>query len=118
VVIADGFNYGSESGVVLSGGTTSAAHDFSVSAVDEGGLNTIDGFVSAPAATADNVTVSLHWNGFTVATVGADPTTGEYLFLDVPPGDYTIVATDDVNSASGTISLPGGEVPSLTISGN
>jgi hypothetical protein len=115
VVIAEGFAFASETGVVLTGGTTSAAHDFSASPIEEGGLGVVDGTVSVSATSADNVTVTLVWNGFTVDTVAADPTTGYYIFLNVPPGDYTVVATDDVNTTSGTVSLPGGTGPSLSL---
>jgi hypothetical protein len=102
VVIAPGYDYASETGVSASDG-----HDFALTPASTGAIY---GYVS-PAG--EDVTVRLLWNGFVVATVGADPSTGEYVFDNVPAGDYTVEASDGGEPASGEVTVSGGSASPL-----
>ncbi len=111
VVIAPGYGFESESGVSVSGGNATGSHDFAVPPVSPGAIYG----VATPVS--DDVTLTLTWNGFVVATVGADPSTGDYVFDNVPPGDYTVDAVDGSTSstASGTASVSGGAATQLDL---
>ena len=111
VVIAPGYAYASETAVSVTGGDAASAHDFAVAPASTG---TIYGKVTP---TSDDVTVRLLWNGFVVDTVGADPTTGDYVITDVPAGDYTVDATDasTSSSASSAVTVSGGAATALDL---
>lgn len=102
VAIAPGYDYASITGVVISGGVAAGSLDLAVAPASVG---SIYGTVS-PAG--ENLTVRLLWNGLVVATVGADPVTGEYLLDAVPAGDYTVEASDGTATASGAATVDGG----------
>lgn len=110
VAIAPGYAYGKELGVVVSGGAAAGNHDFALAPT---GTGAVYGVVT-PAG--ENLTVRLYTDGLLVATVGGDPSTGEYVFDAVPPGDYTVVATDGVSSASGTVTAVAASAVPLDLS--
>lgn len=103
VVIAPGYDYALETGIVVTDGSAAAAHDFMISQAS--GTGAVYGVVSPPS---DDLTIRLIWNGVTVATVGGDPTTGEYLIDNVPAGDYTVEASNASNAVSAAASVSGG----------
>ena len=111
VVIAPGYGYQSEMGVSVTGGNATGSHDFAVAPVSPGAIYGVVSPVS------DDVTVHLVWNGFVVATVGADPATGDYVFDGVPPGDYAVDAVDGstTHTASGSVSVSGGAATLLDL---
>lgn len=104
VAIAPGYDYASETGVTVTNGSASSSHDFAVAPASVGAV------YGTVTPVSDDVTVTLRWNGFVVATVGADPSTGDYVFDNVPAGDYTVVALDESSAAtkSGSASVTGG----------
>ncbi len=104
VVIAPGYDYASETGVTVTSGSATGSHDFAVAPAAVGAVYGVVTPVS------DDVTVQLLWNGFVVATVGADPSTGDYVIDNVPAGDYTVVALDESTAAtkSSAASVSGG----------
>ena len=111
VVIAPGYGYQSETGVSVSGGNATGHHDFAVPPVSPGAIYGVVTPVS------DDVTVHLTWNGFVVATVGADPSTGDYVIDNVPPGDYSVDAVDGstTHTASGSVTVTGGNATQLDL---
>lgn len=110
VAIAPGYAYGKELGVVVSGGAAAGNHDFALAPTPTGAVYG----VVTPAG--ENLTVRLYSEGLLVATVGGDPSTGEYVFDAVPPGEYTVVATDGVSSASGSVTAEAGTAVPLDLS--
>jgi hypothetical protein len=94
VAIAPGYSFDTETGVVVTGGTAAATHDFSVAPAGVGAI------AGTCTPTSDSITLQLFWNGFLVATVGAEAGVGDYVFDNVPAGDYTVVATDDTTAAT------------------
>lgn len=102
VAIAPGYGYASSLGVVVSGGGAAGSHDLAVTPASAGAV-----YGQATPA-SDNVTVRLRWNGLLVATIGADPTTGDYLFDNVPAGTYTVEATNGSSTVSGSAVVAGG----------
>lgn len=105
VVIAPGYGFASETGVVVTPQEDSAGHDVTLAASAVGDL---DGTVAVTDTVPEDVTVELVWNGFVVATTGIDPVTGAYGFTGVPVGDYTVVAGDGTSTTSGTGTVPDG----------
>ena len=110
VAIAPGYAYASLAGVVVTGGAAAGAQDFAVAPASVG---SIYGSVS-PAG--DNVTVRLLWNGLVVASVGADPVTGEYLLDSVPAGDYTVEAGNGTSTSTGSATVTGGAGTQVNLS--
>jgi hypothetical protein len=112
VVIAPGYGYQSETGVSVAGGNATGSHDFAVAPVSAGAV------YGTATPDSDDVTVHLVWNGFVVATVGADPTTGDYVIDNVPPGDYSVDGVDGstAHTASGTVTVTGGAAVRLDLS--
>lgn len=110
VAIAPGYAYASSLGVVVSGGAASGAVDFAIAPASVG---SIYGTVS-PAG--DNVTVRLLWNGLVVASVGADPVTGEYLLDSVPADGYTVEASNGSSTSSGAATVSGGAGTQVNLS--
>lgn len=104
VVIAPGYDYASETGVTVANGGATGSHDFAVAPASTGSI------FGVVMPVSDDVTVRLLWNGFVVATVGADPTTGDYVVDNLPAGDYTIVAIDESTAATAStdVSVTGG----------
>jgi hypothetical protein len=102
VALAPGYAYATQLGVVVAGGAASGALDFALTPASVG---SIYGTVS-PAG--DNLTVRLLWNGLVVASVGADPVTGEYLLDPVPAGDYTVEAGNGTSTSTGAATVTGG----------
>jgi hypothetical protein len=109
VVIAPGYGFASETNVVVTGGAAAGAYDFAVSPA---GVGAVFGVVSP----AGDVTVRLVWNGFVVATVAADPTTGDYVVDNVPAGSYTVEATDGTSTDSGTADVTAGNATQVDLS--
>ena len=102
VVIAPGYDYKVESGVVVTGGSAAESHDLAVSPASVG---SIYGTVTP----AGDVTVRLLIaGGLVVGSVAADPVTGDYGFDNVPAGSYTVEATDGTNTTSATPTVTGG----------
>jgi hypothetical protein len=62
------------------------------------------------------VTVRLLWNGLVVASVGADPVTGEYLLDSVPAGDYTVEAGNGTSTSTGSATVTGGAGTQVNLS--
>ena len=110
VAIAPGYAYASNLGVVVTNGAAPGALDFAVAPASAG---SIWGTVS-PAG--DNVTVRLLWNGLVVASVGADPVTGEYLLDPVPAGDYTVEAGNGTSTSTGSATVTGGAGTQVNLS--
>lgn len=110
VAIAPGYAYASITGVVVTGGVAAGAQDFAVAPASVG---SIYGTVS-PAG--DNLTVRLLWNGLVVASVGADPVTGDYLLDSVPAGDYTVEAGNGTSTSTGSATVTGGAGTQVNLS--
>lgn len=110
VAIAPGYAYASNLGVVVTNGSAAGALDFAVSPASAG---SIWGTVSP---TGDNVTVRLLWNGLVVASVGADPVSGEYLLDAVPAGDYTVEAGNGTATSTGAATVTGGAGTQVNLS--
>jgi hypothetical protein len=111
IAIAPGYTFATAAGVVVAGGSAAGSQDLSVAPTDTG---VVYGVVTP---TSDDVTVVLLWNGFVVSTVGVDPSTGDYVSDALPPGDYTVVATDASTSAtaSGSATIVGAGATALNL---
>jgi hypothetical protein len=105
VVIAPGYGFASETGVVVVAQQDSPDHDFTLTASAVGDLS---GTVALTTTVPEDVTVDLIWNGFVVASTGIDSVTGAYAFTGVPVGDYTVVSGDGTASTSGAGTVPDG----------
>jgi hypothetical protein len=89
VAIAPGYDPLTETGVEVVRQTDSPNHDFVLESADTG---TIEGTV-LPAN--DTIVVTLLQDGVVVQTVDADPVSGDYAFLGVPVGMYTVRAENE-----------------------
>lgn len=104
VVIAPGFDFMSEAGVVVTAQQTTSGHDFVLTPATVGDLTgTVTFTVTDPTA----VKVNLVWNGFAVASTGIDAL-GAYSLLGLPAGSYTLTATDGTASTSAPATVTGG----------
>ncbi len=104
VVIAPGYAFASETGVVVTAQQDSFGHDFTLVAA---GTGDVTGTVTLTGVLADAVTVELRWNGLLVASTAIDDG-GAYGFLSVPAGAYDVVATDGTASDIGTATVTTG----------
>jgi hypothetical protein len=98
IVIAPGSSFASETGVVVSGGGTSAAHDFTIMACE---IGSIFGFVTSDSI--EDVTIEIQWNGFHVMTVGAGA--DGYVADRLCPGTYTVIGTGNASSQTQTATV-------------
>ena len=99
---APGFAYGTELGVAVVSGSGGPGHDF---ALVSAGKAVVFGFTTSPLG---DVTVKLSWNGFSIASVDADPATGEFAFDPVPEGTYSVFFTDGTNTYTALVDVVAG----------
>jgi hypothetical protein len=99
VVIAPGYTFDAEMGVVVEDGTA-GTHSFEIAPSDAGAV-----YGTATSSASSEVTVRLRWSGFVVATMDADPDDGTYLFDNVVVGDYDVEATDGSSDASQPVTV-------------
>jgi hypothetical protein len=104
-VIAPGFAFASESGVTVTAQQESTGHALTLSAAEVGSAA---GTVTLGTTLSESVLVRLRWNGFVVATMGIDATTGAYAFEGVPVGTYTVEATDGTTTVSSDATVTAG----------
>lgn len=103
VVIAPGFDFQSETGVVVTAQQQTVGHDFTL--VAAAGLGDVGGTVSLTTTPPESVTMELRWNGLLVASTGIDTVTGAYGFTGVPAGTFDVVATDGTASVTGPATI-------------
>jgi hypothetical protein len=110
VVIAPFYDYALETDVTVTSGTGGTSHDFTISPANAGALY---GWVDP---VTEDTTVRVRWNGVTVATVGADPSDGFYVFDTLPAGDYEVEATDGSSTQTSSATVDGGSATQVDFS--
>lgn len=103
IVIAPGFDFQTEVGVVVTAQQETPGHDFTLTAAS--GLGDIDGTVTFTATLPEQVTIALRWSGYLVASTSIDTDTGAYGFTGVPVGTYDVVATDGTSTDTGAATV-------------
>lgn len=113
VVIAPGFDFATETGVVVTAQQDSGGHDFVLTPAEVGDVS---GTVAFTTTLPEDVTVRLMSGTFLVATAAIDTTTGAYAFTDLPAGTYDVVATDGTatDTALG-VSVTGGAATTVDL---
>lgn len=103
IVIAPGFDFQTEAGVVVTAQQETTGHDFTLTAAS--GLGDVEGTVTFSETLPEHVTIQLRWSGFLVASTAIDVDTGDYAFVGVPVGTYDVAATDGTATDAGSATV-------------